>query len=126
MDTYKIGKTENTPEVELNHETGIFEIKGISRPENVQDFYDPILEWLENYLKESKNTSLIFNLYLEYFNSSSAKYILIVLKKMIKFIENGINVTVNWSYDNGDEDMLEVGEEMQSLVKFKFNFIELP
>lgn len=127
MKKYFIEQAENIPGVSLDSDTGIFEIKGISRPENVQDFYDPILLWFDDYLKEitgnNEGKTVTLTVFLEYFNSSSAKYILNILKKMAEYLAAGVNVTVNWNYEDGDEDMLEVGEEMQRMVKFQFNFI---
>lgn len=127
MNKYFIEQTENIPGISLDSDTGIFEIKGISRPENVQDFYDPILLWFDNYLKEvASNTAekpVTLTVFLEYFNSSSAKYISNILKKMVEYSSKGIAVKINWKYEDGDEDMLEVGEEMQRILKFQFNFV---
>ena len=33
-------------------------------------------------------------------------------------------VQVNWSYEENDDDMLEVGKEMSRIVKFPFAYIE--
>jgi hypothetical protein len=123
MNKYFVEQAENTPGVSLDMETGIFEIKGVSRPENVQDFYDPILAWFDDYMKEAAGKNVELTIFLEYFNSSSAKYILNILKKMAEFLASGITVKVNWNYEDGDEDMLEVGEEMQRMVRFNFNFV---
>lgn len=126
MNKYFVEQAENTPGVSFDTESGIFEIKGVSRPENVQDFYDPILAWFDDYLKElggnTAGKSVTLTVFLEYFNSSSAKYILNILKKMAEYLAAGVNVRVNWNYEDGDEDMLEVGEEMQRMVKFQFTF----
>lgn len=128
-----IKSTEITPSIEFNPDTEVYEIGGESRPESVREFYEPILTWLDNYAIElSKRTDLIknenfsikMNFKLEYFNSSSAKYFLDILKKMIsKFHNQGINVKVFWYYEDGDDDMQEAGEELSHMVKFPFKYI---
>ena len=74
-------KTENSPKVILDPDNKIFEISGESRPPDVGSFYGEVLRWLDDYsliLLKSKDIAdpFVFNFDLEYFNSSSAKYIL--------------------------------------------------
>jgi hypothetical protein len=124
-----IEATSTSPNVNFNTETKKFVISGESRPENVREFYDPILAYLDEYLVEliSKNIQepLTFEFKLEYFNSSSAKYILNTLKKLSEFIGKGFKLIINWHYEEGDDDMKEVGEEMSGMLKIPFNYIEV-
>ena len=126
MKPLKIEKTGNSPEVIFNPELNKFSIKGESRPEDVQNFYGKILKWLDEYLAERVETKdqnpLIFDLFLEYFNSASAKSILSVIKKVNEFLEKQIPVTINWIYEHDDEDMQETGQEMSRYVKTPFMF----
>ena len=41
--------TEDTPDVTLDAANGVFEFVGQAYPENAADFFNPILEWLEEY-----------------------------------------------------------------------------
>jgi hypothetical protein len=61
---------------------------------------------------------------LEYFNSSTAKFLydIIMVFKSIK--EEGIPVAINWFYDPEDPDCLEAGEDLAILAKIDFKFIE--
>jgi len=61
-------------------------------------------------------------LFLEYFNSSSAKYILNLSKMMFDFISAGIPVTIEWCYIEDDEDMKQTGEEMERMSKVPFKY----
>ena len=64
MENYKIDSTENTPLIELDHNSHTLLFQGDSRPENVQQFYTPVLNWLEDYskhlyfLKDLNNSSI--------------------------------------------------------------------
>ena len=48
-----ITKTTNTPGIAFNPETGVMKIEGRSIPENPGDFFDPLIEWLEEYFQQS-------------------------------------------------------------------------
>ena len=133
MDALIIEATENSPLISYNNDSKIFEIVGESRPENVREFYEPILIWMDEFGTEmSANvngdgnaTSITFNFKLEYFNSSSSKFILDIVKKIYDYHTKGIKIKVNWFFDEGDEDMQEAGEELSKMVKFPFEYIEI-
>jgi hypothetical protein len=108
-------------------------MKGSSRPENVRDFYYPIIETLQNYfdsivkdqklIAESKEKPFKFNFKLDYFNSSSAKFISDILTIVKDYYEKGIQFKVYWYFDEGDDDMKEVGEDFADMISFPFNYI---
>ncbi|TXB63919.1 DUF1987 domain-containing protein [Vicingus serpentipes] len=132
MENYKVEATENTPLIELDHNNHTLLFQGDSRPENVQQFYSPVIEWLDNYwkhlyfLKDLNNASIKIdcNFKFEYFNSSSAKYIMDIITMLSKF-DNGVTLNINWYYEEMDEDMQEAGEEFEDMMGVKFNFIQL-
>jgi hypothetical protein len=110
----------------MNAETGIIEIKGRSIPENSIDFYRPVVEWLDKYAENPAEETVV-NIQLEYFNTSSSKCILDVFKKLeTVYKKNGEKgVVINWYYEEDDEDMLEAGEDYQSILKIPFKMIEI-
>ena len=123
MNSLKITPTQLTPKVSLDLENNIFEISGESTPENAAEFYNPILQWFKEYesiLYYAKGTvgktkKLLLELKFDYFNSTSAKFILDIFYTLQKLKKEGYDVEVNWHYDNGDIDMLEAGEEFAGL-----------
>jgi|DewCreStandDraft_4_1066084.scaffolds.fasta_scaffold62110_2 hypothetical protein len=126
MDSLKIASTQITPEINFDVEKKIFVISGESRPENVKDFFEPILLWIDNYFSEAnKQTKHLFQIKLEYFNSSSAKYLLTILKKVGLFYQNGTEIIVQWYYETDDDDMKEAGEQMSEMSKMPFEIIEV-
>jgi len=130
MEKLIIEATVNSPRIVLDPEEKKFEFSGESRPENVRNFYLPVLEWLEKYtgkqsdLEEPERTPALDCLFnFEYFNSTSAKYILDIFKSLNALHSLGIDLDIKWFYEEDDEDMLEVGEEMSRMSKLKFEYV---
>ena len=121
-----------SPRVLFDPENHLFEIEGSSRPENVRDFYYPIIGTLKEFFEETLEQNKVeeynkipfkFNFKLEYFNSSSAKFIADILVMVEKYHDKGFNLKIYWYFDDGDDDMKEVGEDFSEMVDFPFNFI---
>ncbi|MBN2519753.1 MAG: DUF1987 domain-containing protein [Bacteroidales bacterium] len=124
MEPISIESTPKTPSVKFDSEKGVLEIKGRSIPENSIEFYKPLVDWLEDYSKQPfKKTEV--NIQLEYFNTSSSKCILDVFKKLESINQGGNEVLINWYYEEDDEDMLEAGEDYESIIKVPFKMIEI-
>lgn len=124
MDNIKIEGSAKTPTLDFNASTGVFEISGRSIPENSVEFYKPVLEWLDEYTKQPQ-AKTVANIQLEYFNTSSSKCILDVLKKFEGIAKAGNDIVVNWHYESDDEDMQETGADYQSIIKVPFNLVEI-
>jgi hypothetical protein len=119
METIKIYRTEIYPELILDKDNGIFEIKGISLPENGIEFYQPILNFLDEYIKSPKKVTLfVFN--LRFFNISSSKMILFILYKLQKLRETGNTVLITWCYE--DNYIYEAGKDFEQMCKLSFRF----
>jgi hypothetical protein len=131
MEKLIIEPTVNSPRIVLDSESRNFEFSGESRPENVRKFYLPILEWLEAYtaeqekLRDDERTfGLLCQFNFEYFNSTSAKYILDIFKSLNAISALDIELEIKWLYEEDDEDMLEVGQEMSRMSKLSFEYIK--
>jgi hypothetical protein len=132
MEEIKIPETEKSPRVLFDPENRLFELEGNSRPENVREFYYPIIEKLRVYfddilqdgsLDDYKESPVKFVFKLEYFNSSSAKFISDILILIGNYAKKGINVKIYWYFDEGDEDMMEVGEDFSDMIDIPFQMI---
>lgn len=124
MQNLTLDSSGKTPYVSFTTD-GVIELSGRSIPENAVDFYKPLYEWLDEFSKKP-STEIKVNIRLEYFITSSSKCLLDVFKK-VEFIfkETGRQVEVNWYYEEGDEDMLEAGEDYEIIISIPFNFIEV-
>ena len=111
--------TDDTPTVILDSTNEVYEISGRSLPEDVTAFYDPIINWLEEYAS-SPNKSTFFVFKLVYFNTASSKLLLDILMKLEQIHEDGNEVLIRWFYPEDDEDMQEAGEEYADIVDVPF------
>ncbi len=118
----EIKAREDAPYVFMDAEEGFIEIKGKSYPPDVAIFYEPILNWLDEYLKQGRK-EMNLNLIMDYFNTSSSKLILDILYKLEEIDQSGKKVTVNWYYPEDDEEILDLGEEYEGLVDLEFRHI---
>ncbi len=124
MEALLIEGTQKTPTVQFEPGKGVLEIKGRSIPENSIEFYKPLVDWLEEY-SSSPSEKTVVNVHLEYFNTSSSKCILDVFKKLETLHKSNNDVQINWYYEEDDEDMLEAGEDYESIIRVPFKMIEI-
>ncbi len=124
MEPISIEGTPRTPTVKFDSIQGLIEIKGRSNPEDPIVFYKPLIDWLEEYAKNPGDKTIV-NLQLEYFNSSSSKCLLLVLKKLEAIYKAKHEVVINWYYEKGDEEILEAGEDYKFFTGIPFKMIEI-
>jgi len=124
MESLLIEGTAKTPNIKFDGGQGLIEIKGRSIPENSIEFYKPLVDWLDRYSQSPKQTTKV-NVQLEYFNTSSSKCILDVFKKLESIHKSNHEVVINWYYEEDDEDMLEAGEDYESIIRIPFKMIEI-
>lgn len=127
MELLNIEPTEFTPLISYNPTEHSLEIQGFSRPEDVRGFYQHFFDWIDSNKSDlekniTDNTELKIKFELIYFNSASSKCLLDMVI-LFKNIYLG-RLNVNWYYEEGDEDLLEAGEEFSDAVEIPFNFIE--
>ncbi len=79
---------------------------------------------MDEYAKAAKEKTVV-SIQLEYFNTSSSKCILDVFKKLENLKKGKSDVVINWYYEEDDEDMLEAGEDYESIIKVPFKMIEI-
>ncbi|MFN6084931.1 MAG: DUF1987 domain-containing protein, partial [Fluviicola sp.] len=104
--------------------SGKLELRGRSIPENSVEFYKPLNEWIENYGASPAGETSV-DVKLEYFNTSSSKCILDLFKKLEAIAGSKTNVTVNWFFEEDDEDMEEAGQDYKAIIGLPFNIIEV-
>lgn len=123
MENIKIEATERTPEIDFNFEKGVFSLKKESYPEDVTEFYGPVMEQLKTWMEAQNGSDIVFNFELIYFNSSTAK-VLMDLFDMLDETAADNSVTVNWIYDAEDDNMEELGEDFgEDLEDATFNMV---
>ena len=122
MEALSIEGTAKTPSVKFNGQEGVLEIKGRSIPENSIEFYKPLVEWLEEYSGSPLDLTQV-NVQLEYFNTSSSKYLLEIFRRFEDLFKSGKKVSVQWYYELEDEDMQESGDDFRDILKIPVELI---
>ncbi len=91
------------PTVDFVESTGVCEISGESFMEETSKFFEPLVEWVKMYAKN--HDKVVFNCALTYYNTSTSKWLLALLKELKVIEKKGGDVTVVWHYTPDDTDM---------------------
>lgn len=110
------------PGIILDIDDNKFEIFGKSCPENVVEFYQPVMDWLDEY-KENARDKTVFEFRLQYYNTASSKVLFIIMQKLESVHESGKEVLIRWIYPEDDEALEEAGEEYDDLIDVPFELI---
>ncbi len=124
MKNIEIEATHYTPYVHFDFTNGLFEMKGISKPEDSNAFYLPLIDWITKYAKNPKPKTEV-HIHLRYFNTSSMKQLLVVFRIFETILEAGNDTVIHWMYESDDEEMLEAGCDFQSIVDVPFIMEEI-
>src|SRR5687767_13549529 len=107
--------TPNTPEINFNLGTGEFWIDGHSYFNNSGEFFLGIIDWVnEQTFKAGKTIKL--HISLEYFDSSSKKGVVELIKALIHGCKNS-SLEVFWHYNHSDLDSKSTGEEFAAFFE---------
>jgi hypothetical protein len=121
-DRFKNEPSKRTPWIIL--EPGKIFIMGRSVPENPGELYRPVHQWITEYAHSYSEKTTI-ELGFEYINSSSTKWIFTIIKELAKLKEQVKDLSVKWYYEKGDEDMIELGMIIRSLVDCPLVVVEV-
>ncbi|MBK3519413.1 DUF1987 domain-containing protein [Carboxylicivirga marina] len=116
--------TTKTPYLNFNSNNGHIQIEGKSIPENPHNLFDPILEWLDKYSINPSPVTKV-EIKLDYFNTSSSVFLLSVFKKLKTIYSQNNDTNISWYCNKNDEDMIEAGEDYQSIVGIPIQIIEV-
>jgi hypothetical protein len=101
--------TKSTPEIRFEADQRKLTIFGDSFPENAQEFYTPVIQWMELYLAQhAADTKLEFNFF--YLNTSSSKVVTDILEMLQNAHDKGNPLHLTWFYQDEDDDSRENGE----------------
>ena len=121
MESLIIEPTDKFLSVSLVAETGKLTFSGRSLPEDGKRLFTPVVDWLHEYAnKPAAQTECTFK--MEYFNSSSRKCFVDVFNILDSMREKGNAITIIWYYEDGDDDLKEMGESYENLYDLNFEF----
>ena len=119
----QIEKTRYTPFIHLSE--GDIRFEGRSVLSDPYDLYQPVYEWIKEYIHNNPPDTLI-DLKFEYINTSSMKWVFEILRTFLEEPSLKEKLKINWYYEEDDEDMKELGEILRSFLNSSFHLIEVP
>ena len=122
-DTFITELSKRTPWIVL--EPGKIFIMGRSIPDNPGEFYAPVLEWVTKMVPNA-GTRMRVDLGFEYINTTSTKWLYLILRKLSEVKDLSSKANVTWYYELGDEDMSELGFILRSVLDCPFLVSEVP
>lgn len=118
MELVLIEPTKNSPRVEIKVD-GEITLKGRCFIEDSFNFFMPVIQCI----KQHSFNSVKIDIQLEYLNTSG----LVQIYSLFTLLKEkyGLNqIIINWYYEEGDEDIFEVGKTIESQINIPFNFYE--
>ena len=123
-DTHLNDKSVNyIPHVTFDDENGLLRIEGESYHEYAVEFFQPIFDWLHNFIAYHSKQKLSLEFKMTYFNTSTSRRFLEMFAILETHHKNGGQVAVKWYYEADDLDMLESGLEYANEVSFDFDIV---
>jgi len=122
MEVLSIKGTSQYPEVLLDKKKGILNFSGNSLPEDAKGFYEPILAWIDDYIREPFAGETVISFKMTYYNTPSSKIIFQMFKKFERAQATGLKVKAVWLAPEDDPDMRDAGVDYSENVKIPFEF----
>jgi hypothetical protein len=119
MKSLNIQGTQTTPAISADWEQGCLTMQGDSYPENSFEFFNPVIDWIDRFIKQSQ-APLHLELHLLYLNTSSVKAMMDIFDMMEEAHGAGRKLSVRWSYDLRNERVMELAEEFREDCSFEF------
>ena len=119
----RILPTRKTPEVILD-KAGFIKIRGWSIPEDGVPFYEPIMNWINEYIQNPASVTCI-DINLQSINGVSRKYLVHIIQKITYVSLKQKKFIINWYFENNDTEILEIGEDLSLVIAVPFNYIKI-
>ncbi len=120
MEKLIIEATNQTPEVIFDGENGAFFIAGKSYPENVNEFYKDIYDYIELYKQKPCHKTTIDFKWL-YYNTATTKNI---IKIILLLKDCSPEFEINWICKKHFDLIIEKGEEIKEVLNVNLNIIQ--
>ena len=92
---------------------------GNSYPENAVDFFQPLLQWVHDYVRIPRKHTLV-EFRVNYFNTSSSKYLFQIMEFICAFHAKGNPVKVIWVSNEENNEMLDTWHEIMGELEMDY------
>jgi hypothetical protein len=120
MDDLIINPTDKSLDVDISY--GILNFTGRSILTDPKNFFDPITNWVNKYLKNPAEETVI-NIKLEYIDTASTQSLYQILRQINSVRKIGLVLMVNWYIEDEDPEMKELGEMIEQRLGIEFQYI---
>ena len=120
LQNLRIEGTKSIPAITFNI-NGYLKMEGRFIPDNAMTIFEPLFEWI----KRLNTEKVIFDINLEYLNTSSSMQLFSLLRQLE---ENCAikELVVNWYFEEDDEDHYDTGLFFEEkLYRTRFNYMEV-
>ncbi|MFQ3579569.1 MAG: DUF1987 domain-containing protein [Bacteroidales bacterium] len=121
MEFLNIDATQDTPAVLFDRDTNTFIISGRSYPENAFMFYKRLMEWMEVYVKEANEVTVLV-IKLEYYNTATSKQLFKIFLLLEELNKSSKKVKIQWYYKTNDADHKLQGELFAKVINIPFEY----
>ena len=121
MDDLVIPKTDAGPDIVLDA-SGNVRISGRSILADASTYFQPALDWVDTF-QQTRKQALKVEIFLVYFNSSTAKQL---LRLLMMVDEADLGSAVVWKYPENHDILKERGEELADMLDLPFEYQPCP
>jgi hypothetical protein len=114
-----IEPTRTTFGIEFFFEQRLLRFSGDSYPENAFDFFNPLLQWIKKLVNHSRIPVLV-EFRVNYFNTSSSKYLFQILEMLHAYRSKGNTVSVTFFMQENGDDTFETWRELMDELELPF------
>ena len=115
----RIDASPTTFGIEFLSSEGLIKFTGNSYPENAVDFFQPLLQWVKAYVRFHRQKTLV-EFRVNYFNTSSSKYLFQILELLDSFRAKGNQVDIEWVVNEENEEMLDTWREIMGELELEY------
>lgn len=112
--SFIIEQTPKTPQIELNKLTGDLIFSGRSIPENAAKLYEPVLNWVSEYIMSPKPTTNI-RINLEYYNSASSIWLAKIFKALTQISNPDYVLIIHLFLQIDDYDEMDEFDDIKDI-----------
>ena len=112
------------PHIDFNRYTGELILSGKSIPENAAKVYEPLLFWIEDYIRSPRPTTNL-RLNLEYFNTATSIWLAKMVKSLCKINKEDYTFFIHLYFDIEDFDEMDTEDLKEVLGSLLDNVAEI-
>jgi hypothetical protein len=111
-----VEQTEKTPLVDFNHMSGELILSGRSIPINAPRIFEPMLDWINEYIKNPRQTTNL-RLNLEYFNTASSIWLAKIVKSLASISKSECVLILHVYFSIEDfDDIDDIKDDLSPII----------